>query len=172
MSTLQEIALEVLPHLRRSVIDRQPHTYGWYAHKIGRDPAKEGIVIGQAMHAIGAVCVIAELPVLPLHYATTQSFSPRGVFESDPLECGIVLPHIELLLVTAREYPCSSEELESLERRFKKGWVDSNNGVSPHQLWRKILTKRVPDDVRTYFERALSRYRTILDALKGRRPSL
>ncbi len=28
--------------------------YGWYAKKIGRSPAKESMVVGMGMHAIGA----------------------------------------------------------------------------------------------------------------------
>ncbi len=68
MSSAREIALEVLPHFAENVLAGRVLSYGYYAKAIGRDVAKESIVIGQAMHAIGGVCAIAGIPIAPLHY--------------------------------------------------------------------------------------------------------
>src|SRR2546427_11958805 len=66
MATAHEIALQLLPWFAENVVARNPPlSYGYYAGKIGRDPAKEAIIVGHAMHAIGAVCVIRQLPVAP-----------------------------------------------------------------------------------------------------------
>jgi len=65
MPTAREIALSVLPHFAESVIAKRIHSYGAYATWIGCNPAKESMIIGQAMHAIGASCFLAAIPVLP-----------------------------------------------------------------------------------------------------------
>lgn len=43
-------------------------SYGVYAKATGWDPAKDSIVIGKAIHAIGGVCVLVGIPVAPLHF--------------------------------------------------------------------------------------------------------
>jgi hypothetical protein len=67
MATAREIAIEVMPHFAKHVLAGQVAPYGVYAAAIGRNAAKESMVIGKAMHIIGGVCVLARIPVAPLH---------------------------------------------------------------------------------------------------------
>ena len=68
MPSAHEIALDVLRSFGPNVVaHRPPWTYGQYANAIGRDPAEYGLAIGKSMHAIGALCVIRQLPVAPLY---------------------------------------------------------------------------------------------------------
>ena len=87
MATAHEIALDVLRSFGPNVVARRPSlTYGQYATAIGRSPAEYGLAIGKAMHAIGAACVIRQVPVAPLFWVRRADDEPRGIFESDPLE--------------------------------------------------------------------------------------
>jgi len=105
MATAHEIALQLLPWFAENVVARNPPlSYGYYAGKIGRDPAKEAIIVGHAMHAIGAVCVIRQLPVAPLHYVKRMDGEARQVFASNKLEADYVLRHVGKMRIVAREY--------------------------------------------------------------------
>ena len=81
MATARELAIQVLPYFAGYVLAGHVHPYGVYAKAIGRDPAKESMVIGKAMHAIGAVCVLAAIPVAPLYFIKRADGEWRGVFE-------------------------------------------------------------------------------------------
>src|SRR6266581_811840 len=102
MPSAREIALEVLPHFRESVLAGRVLSYGVYAKAIGRDVATESIVIGHAMHAIGGMCAFAAIPVAPLHFVQRADGEWRGIFESDASERTEVLPHYDLLQLAAR----------------------------------------------------------------------
>jgi hypothetical protein len=57
MSTTREIAIDILPHFSSNVLKGNVQTYGYYANKIGRKPEKKSMIIGPAMHLIGAACI-------------------------------------------------------------------------------------------------------------------
>jgi hypothetical protein len=117
MSIAQELALQIFPHFAESVLAGRRQTYGYYASLVGRDSAKHGLAIGQAMHFIGAVCVIRQVPVAPLHFAERADREVRGVFESDSLEATHVLPHYDVLKISAREHSYSKGEAQRRRAR-------------------------------------------------------
>jgi hypothetical protein len=166
MATAREIAIEVLPHFSKNVLAGIVLPYGVYAHHIGRDPAKESMVIGQAMHAIGAVCVLTQRPVAPLHFVERADGAWRGVFESNPEEGIYVLPHYELLLVTARIYKYTQKDFDVIGRALRE-WVPKHlppELQSPHDIWRlAIYTKRKDKDNKTPLDLALARYRELMN---------
>jgi len=162
MSTAREVALEVLPHFRKAVLAGHVYTYGHYAAAIGRDSATESMVIGQAMHAIGAACVVCLVPVAPLFFVERSDGGWKGVFEADPSEFTHVLPHYDLLYVTAREYACKSRDFERLEHALRVV-LPKHLGpgqLSPHDIWHVVLCVKGKDGT-TIFERALSKYREL-----------
>jgi hypothetical protein len=170
MATAREVAVEVLPHFAEAVIARREYTYGHYAVAIGRSEAKESIVIGQAMHAIGAACVFCAVPVAPLAFVKRADGEWRGVFETDILERQHVLPHFDLLYVTARDFEYSSRDFE----RVGKALADvlprhvGPNWLSPHELWTLAVTLKASDG-RTVFERAVAKYESLYSEAKARR---
>jgi len=103
---------EVLPHFVEAVLAGHQRTYGYYAQKIGRDPATESIAIGPVMHLIGAICVFRRIPIAPLYYVTRADGEPRNIFAADPLESRYVLPHFDTLYIAAREYKYGSVEFQ------------------------------------------------------------
>src|SRR5437016_5593051 len=115
MATAREVAVEVLPHFVTGVLAGHVYSYGYYASAIGRKAATESMVVGQAMHAIGGVCALCAIPIAPLHFVQRSDGEWRGVFESDAAESINVLPHYDLLYVTAREYKYTPEDFARLE---------------------------------------------------------
>lgn len=167
MAKAQEIAVEVFPHFRRNVLARSIHAYGWYAAQVGRDPAREAIVVGQVMHAIGAVCVLCTVPIAPLHYVKAESGTPRKVFEANGLEAAFVLPHYDLLYVVAREHRYTEEQLDMVERTLRR-WTESEKlcDTSPHELWSMALRRTPKGGSTTYFDLALHHYRRLNEAMR------
>jgi len=72
--------------LTNVVARRPPMTYGQYAAAIEHPPARYGLAVGKAMHAIGALCVVRQLPVAPLYWVQRADGEHRGVFEQDAIE--------------------------------------------------------------------------------------
>jgi len=171
MAKAQDIAAELLPHFKRNVLDRRVCTYGSYAAQVGRDPATNGLAIGQAMHAIGAVCVLRLLPIAPHFFVEATNGNQRQVFESNDLEAALVLPHFDLLYVVARDYTYTVQDLDGLENGLKKGWIDGRLDKSLHALWKTILCSRPEGSARTRFEMALDRYREIIQSLRSSKRS-
>ena len=163
---IREIAQQLLPLFAENVLAGKVTSYGVYTKAIGRDPSKEAIVIGPAMHAIGGVCVLATVPVAPLYYVRRADGGWRGVFESDPLEARDALPHYDTLYVAAREYQYTPEDFTRIERGLREivppEW-------SAHQIWHKALVWKIPDSNDTFFARALKRYQAIIDDAKATR---
>jgi hypothetical protein len=168
MASARELAIEVLPHFAKNVIARHVHSYGVYAKAIGRDPAKESMVIGQAMHAIGAVCVLAAIPVAPLYFIKRADGEWRGVFESDSSEREHVLPHYDLLYVTAREFKYSDSDFGRVEKGLREVLPKylRPDQLSPHDVWHWAIRTKLKDGA-TPFERALARYREIFAIAKA-----
>jgi hypothetical protein len=175
MASAHEIALEVLRSFGPNVVaGRAPMTYGQYAHAIGKDPQEYGLAIGQAMHAIGALCVVRQLPVAPLFWVQRASGEHQGIFENNPLERQKIIhtKDIDTMYVVAREYKYSIKEFEKLESALKKS-LDSGriSNWSPHEIWRLTFTSK-PDGVElTYYERAMARYRELFEAIKVEKAS-
>jgi len=171
MSTAREVALEVLRHFKTAVLAGHVYTYGHYAAAIGRDAATESMVIGQAMHALGAGCVLCAVPIAPLFFVQRADGEWRGVFEADDSERIHVLPHYDLLYVTAREYVYTHRDFERLEHALRVVFPKhlKPDQLSPHDLWHVVLYAELDDDKTTIFERALSKYGERYAEAKARR---
>jgi hypothetical protein len=169
MSTAREIASQVFPHFAQAVLARKVRTYGYYAHLIGRDVAKQSITIGPAMHLIGAICVMQELPVAPLHYVERKDGEARRIFAADEAEAIHVLPHLDTLYVASCEYCYSAPELERLGLILQWMLEKAPPDWSPHQMWRFVVSEHPDDSNETYFQLALRRYEGILDDLRAQR---
>jgi hypothetical protein len=170
MATALELALEVLPHFSQRVMAARVLPYGAYAAAIGRDPAKESMVIGQAMHTIGAACVFAAVPVAPLHFVKRSDGEWRGVFQSDVVEAQHVLPHYDLLYVTARAYKYSDDDFSRIDNALRKVLPKylPPEYISPHHLWHAAVYSKLNDGT-TFFGRALAKYRELFESLKSAR---
>jgi hypothetical protein len=171
MATGQELALKLLPLFAENVVARQERTYGYYAKAIGRDPAKDAISLGPAMHAIGAVCVIQQLPVAPLHWVASANGNRRQVFANDPLESQEILDQgrFDIMYVVAREYRYSMIEFENLHQTLKKLIEKAPPDWTPHFLWHLSIVKKPKGEAITYLERAMLRYTTLFAELKADR---
>ncbi len=173
MPIAHEIAKEVLPIFGENVVARKsPWTYGRYASAIGRDPATYGLAIGKAMHAIGALCVIQELPVAPLYWVKNASGGYRAIFESDPIERKYIIESndIKIMYILSREYKYSMEDFEKLEDRFRKA-LDSGllYNLPLHELWHRTFEEKIDNSSATYYERAMKKYQVLLQELKDSR---
>jgi hypothetical protein len=172
MATGQELALQLLPFFAENVVARHsPRSYGYYAKLIGRDPAKEAISIGPAMHAIGAVCVIQQLPVAPLHWVIRAKGEPRQVFASDVLESHHILERgrFDTMYVVAREYRYSIAEFERLQQAMEKLINKAPPDWTPHFLWHLAIIKKSKGEDQTFLERAMSRYELLQAQFKEER---
>jgi hypothetical protein len=163
MASEGEIAIEVLPHFAKSVLAKRRRTYGHYAVAIGRRTA-EGIVMGKAMHAIGAACVFASVPVAPLYYVERQDHGWRGIFESDQAEREQVLPFYDLLRVTAREYDYTQRDFDIVDAVLREVLPLLRQSMSPHEMWHVALHPFESGD--TFFSRAVGRYQGMLDLMR------
>ena len=159
MSTAREIALEVLPHFARNVLVRHVFSYGHYADAIGRNSANESMAIGPAMHAIGAACVFARIPVAPLYFVKRADSQDAQVFVSDPLENQLVTEHYDILFVAAREYPYTEQDFQRIKALSEK----IPNGWSPHLMWHVAVATKPKGSDETYFERALNVYKEFIE---------
>ena len=170
MATAREIAIEIMPHFALRVLAGRVCSYGTYAKAIGRDPAKESMVIGQAMHAIGAACVLAGVPVAPLYFVKRADGGWRGVFEADVFERIHVLPHYELLYVTAREYKYTASDFGKVERVLQEVLPRHlrPDQLSPHDIWGIVIHNKNKDSI-TLLEKAIAKYKMIFDAAKSER---
>ncbi len=167
MANAREIALHVLPFFAKNVLSHNPLSYGYYARKIGRDPAKEAMIIGQAMHVIGAVCIFQRLPVAPLHYVKRFEGEARQVFASNPLETEHVLPHVNLMRVVASKYQFTGAEFEKLAEAMRRVLIGkAQSHWKPHYLWRYAIKEKPKDSAATFFQLALSRYETLYAEMK------
>lgn len=170
MASAHEIAADVLRSFGQNVVARRtPITYGQYATAIGRSPGKYGLAVGKAMHAIGALCVIRQIPVAPLYWVRRADDEHRGIFESDSLERQYIVDSkdIDTMYVVSREYHYTSEEFEGLEAALRKSLA--NGGVSnwsPHQIWHLTFRECPKDSLLTYYQCAMNRYRELLNRMK------
>lgn len=162
MSTARELALEVLPHLEANVLAGLTLTYGFYARAIGRSPSKDAMAIGKAMHIIGATCVMARIPVAPLHYVSRLDQEWRGIFEGDSIERAYVLPHYDLLLVSARVYRYTKHDFVQLEMGLREVIPEffPRHLSSPHHVWH-VLALNTLQDGRSILDVALEEYRRL-----------
>ena len=118
MASAYEIAAGVLRSFSANVVARRPPmTYGQYAAAIGRIPAHYGLAVGKAMHAIGALCVIRQVPVAPLYWVQRVDGAERRIFESDQLEHKYIIESkdIDIMYVVSREYSYTNEEFVGIE---------------------------------------------------------
>jgi len=122
------------------------------------------MVIGPAMHAIGAACVFAGVSVAPLYFVKRADGQWRGLFEEDSLESRDVLPHYDLLYITAREYRYLPEEFARIRRALAEVVP---NDWSPHQMWHVAIATKPKGVEVTYF--ALQRYQEIYNRVGAAR---
>jgi hypothetical protein len=169
MPAAREIALELLPAFIESVLAKRVYAYGTYAAKIGRNSAKESMVVGMGMHAIGAACVFAMVPIAPLYYVKRQDSAWRGVFEADPVEAVHVLPHYDLLYVTAREHEYTATEMAKLDRALRDTLpkILPDDYLSPHDLWRFAIYYKLKNGSTPWLE-AIAHYEQIKDQIRVR----
>lgn len=174
MTTGRELALQLLPDFSNNVENRVRRSYGYYAKIVGRDPAKEAILIGSAMHTIGAICVIQKLPVAPLYWVERAKGEPRQIFASDPIESANIIDcgRFDTMFVVAREYHYSTEEFKRLGNALERVLV----GKAPpnwtaHHLWHMVIEKKPKGEDLTFLERAMSKYEMLYADMKaGRNP--
>jgi hypothetical protein len=173
MYLAHKIAEEILPIFGENVVARKsPWTYGQYASAIGRDPAKHGLAIGKAMHAIGALCVFIELPVAPLYWVKNAHGGYRAIFESDPIERKHIIESkdVNAMYIVSREYEYKAEEFEKLVNIFRKN-LDSGilYNISAHEFWHRTFIEKPENSSETYYERAINRYNELLQQLRNAR---
>ena len=170
MSTARELALDLLPHFQRAVEARHVFSYGHYANIIGRDSARDSLAIGQAMHALGAGCVLAGVPVAPLHYVEREDGGWTGIFESDSSERIHVLPHYDLLYITAREHSYTAEDFQRIDKALRVAFPKhlKPSQLSPHDLWHVLIYAKLNNGI-TIFSHQLEKYRAMHIELKERR---
>lgn len=166
MASARQLALDVLPHFAEAVLCGNVLPYGYYAKAIGRSIAEDSIAIGHAMHAIGGVCVYAQIPVAPLYFVRRADRSWRGVFESDPLESERVLPHYDTLYASAKVYKYTSNDFTRVERGLREVVP---NKWSPHFVWHFAVVNKPKGSDETYFQRALRNYVQIIEEAKANR---
>ena len=167
MSTAREIAIELLPSFTENVLAKRVRSYGWYAAQIGRSPAKESMVIGMGMHAIGAACVFANVPVAPLYYVERQDGEWRGVFEAGSTESIHILPHYDLLYVTAREHQYTRAELDKLDLALREVLpkILPSDYLSPHDLWQFAVHYQLENQTTPWLE-AVEYYRGVFETIR------
>ncbi|MBV8634141.1 MAG: hypothetical protein JO002_06600, partial [Burkholderiaceae bacterium] len=142
MTKSYDLALDIVPHFAENVLAKKVLSYGHYAKAAGRDSVKDSMAVGQAMHIIGAACTICQIPIAPLYYVKRADGEWRGVFESDVIEHAKVLPHYDLLYVTAREYEYSATDFKALEAKMRKViprvFGADGDDASPHKIWHVV----------------------------------
>ena len=94
----------------------------------------------------------------------------RGVFEQDVTESIHVLPHYDLLCVSARVLVYTPEHFTKVDKVLRelipKHFPEDYR--SPHDLWHFAVHSKLKDGS-TFFSRALKRYETIVqDARRAR----
>lgn len=173
MSSAIEIAASTLPHFQENVLRGSPRSYGYYARAIGRDPAKESMVIGMAMHVIGAACIFARIPVAPLFYLERAGEDWRGIFESEYAEKTHVKPHWDVLLVSSRVYRYKPKDFDVLKKAIEEvlPQVFTKAGQSPRALWRYIIYRESPSGG-TWLNRALAEYEKVIEQVRSQRNAL
>lgn len=173
MASAQEIALDVLRSFGPNVVSRgSPMTYGQYAASIGRNPADYGLAVGMAMHAIGALCIIRQVPVAPLFWVQSANGEAQSIFETDPIERRHIIDtkDIDTMYVVAREYRYSISEFEGIEAALRKSLASGKvTKWSPHQLWHLTFQKAPKDSAVTYYQRAMNRYHELFIQIKARK---
>lgn len=175
MPKLNEIAVSVFEELALEVLARRQRTYGFYAAKLGADPGAFAQAIGQAMHAIGAVCIIRRVPVMPLFWVTNVEGADAGdasVFLADGEERSQVVDSgdFDAMYVVAREHHYTDADMDSVGEALR-AWTTSTKvgDYSPHRLWRRTFLERPAGADVTYYQRAMAAYRGELEELKSRR---
>ena len=171
MASAHEIAADVLRVFSENIVTRRsPWSYGQYAQAIGKNPAEYGLAIGKAMHAIGALCVVRQIPVAPLFWVRRADNGYRGIFEADQLERQYIIESgdIDVMYVVAREYAYQADQLaklsQALDKSLAKGHVQN---WSPHELWHLTFHNKVKNSQLTFYERAMNRYRELFDKIKS-----
>lgn len=173
MASAHEIAADVLRSFGPNVVARRsPMTYGQYAQAIGRSAAEYGLAVGKAMHAIGALCVIRQVPVAPLFWVRRADDGHRGVFESDALERHYIIESndIDTMYVVSREYRYTTEEFSALEAALRKSLASGNvANWSPHEIWHLTFFKCPKGSAITYYQRAMNHYRDLFSHIKAQK---
>jgi hypothetical protein len=170
MPSAREIAAEILPHFATAVLARKQHTYGHYTRLIGRNPAKESMIVGPGMHLIGALCIISQVPVAPLYWVKRSDGEKKQIFAFDPIEAEHVLPYRNMMYVVSREYSYSESEFKAISRRLQKVIGDKwPPDWTPHFMWRELIRKCPKGSEATYFERARRGYEARFDELRRKR---
>jgi len=167
MSTALELATAVLPNFKKNVLGGRRRTYGYYARFIGRDPAKESMVIGKAMHVIGAACIMARVPVAPIYFVERADGEWRGIFENAASESLHVRPFWTTLFVSSRIYKYTEDDFARVERLlnelipryFPAKWQ------TPHRIWTYLIYTKTQCGT-TWLQRALAHYEEIITEAK------
>jgi len=164
--TAVQLALEVMPHFIKSVVDeRRVRTYGSYCRAIGLDPVEYGRSMGKAMHAVGAACVVRRVPIAPLYWVERENGTDGEIFERRWRESAQVLPHRDFLYCVARDHRYTAEELRAVEATLSKA-VES--GYSPDRMWDVVIKGKPKGQAKTGFVLALERYKEIEQELRHR----
>ncbi len=147
-------------------------TYGQYATAIGRTAAEYGLAVGKAMHAIGALCVVRQVPVAPLFWVRRADGEHRGIFESDVLERQYIIESkdIDTMYVVSREHEYTTEEFVGIENALRKSLASGKIATwSPHEIWHLTFFKKPKNSSLTYYERAMNRYRELFIQIKNQK---
>ncbi|HSV50735.1 MAG TPA: hypothetical protein VLJ57_01360 [Burkholderiaceae bacterium] len=175
MATSLQIACEVLPHFEANALNGHTRTYGFYAQAIGRNPAKDAMAIGKAMHIIGAACIMAAVPVAPIHFVDRADGEWRGIFERSALERTYLLPHWDVLVVSSRAHKYTSDEFRTMAILLndRVPTVFPEDMQTPDKIWQILIPMRDhrANGERTLLQTALIRYEQIIAEAKARRPA-
>jgi hypothetical protein len=173
MPEAYKIAGDLLPLFGENVVARRPPlTYGQYAAALGMPAKKYGLAVGQAMHAIGAACVVQKVPVAPLFWVRRSDNEDRAIFENDPTEFLYVITsdNYDTMYVVAREYHYKPEEFIKLEKTLKRMLAKGSlENWSPHKVWHETFRVKRKDSEHTYFECAMLHYRALFSEIKAER---
>ena len=171
MADSLSIAQSVLPHLLEHVA-RGPQwirSYGFYAERIGMKAEQGGLAIGMAMHTIGAACVLAKVPVIPIHYVERADGEWRGIFESEYAEKCYVLSHWNLLATSSRVHVYTEANLGSVAKALNTVIPAHLQSLStPKQLWRFLIYNESSHGV-TWLHRALPAYEASIELARTRK---
>lgn len=170
MASSLELAQAVMPQFRASVLRGEVRTYGSYARAIGRNEAKESMVVGMAMHAIGAACILTLVPVAPIHYVARADQGWRGIFESAYAEKTKVLPAWNVLAVSARVHSYNEAEFDQVELAIREVIPEffPKQFQSPRELWRVIAYSKIEGE-KTFLDRALAAYTLRIEDARAKR---
>ena len=136
MNTQLALANDILPLFRANTLRGLTRTCGYYAFASGRDAD----AVGHALHLIGAACVLACIPVAPIHFVEHVEDEWRGIFAIAASE-SIYADAWPLMCAAARFHAYSESDFELVANVFRtqlKNYAEASR--TPLGLWQLVVT--------------------------------